>query len=222
MASAIDRSFLGRLLDDSGANLDGYGYDSFGRVEHHRWKDSSGTLVAGWAYGYDRVGNKEYREDLKESTESELYSYDGVYRLDDFERGQLNSSKDDITSPTRTQAWTLDQLGNWDDTTIDGATETRSHNSVNELTDRTPSGGSQIDLSYDDAGNLAQEGSSDGDYKYVYDYKNRIVEVKENQSGTWTTVAEYDYDAKGRRIVKDVSNSGTSTAPRATSGVACR
>ena len=158
-------------LDDSGANLDGYGYDAFGRVAHHRWKDSSGSVVAGWAYDYDRVGNKKYREDLAQSDESELYGYDGIYRLDDFERGQLNSDKTDVNSPTRTQAWTLDQLGNWDSTTIDGSTEDRSHNQVNELTDRTPGGGTQIDLSYDDTGNLTQEGSSDGDYKYSYGTK---------------------------------------------------
>ena len=34
------------------------------------------------------------------------------------------------------------------------------------------------------------------------------MEVQENQSGSWVTVAQYDYDAKGRRIVKTVSNSG--------------
>lgn len=38
----------------------------------------------------------------------------------------------------------------------DGATETRRHNSVNELTDRTPSGGTQTNLSYDATGNLTQ------------------------------------------------------------------
>lgn len=136
MASGIEESLLCRVPDDSGANLDDYSYDSFGRVEHHWWKDSSGTLVAGWTDGYERVGNKEYREDLKEATESKLYSYEGVYRLDDFEPGQLNSSKHDIANPIRRQMWRLEQLGNWDETTIDGATETRSQNSVNELTGR--------------------------------------------------------------------------------------
>jgi YD repeat-containing protein len=34
-------------LNDSGGNLSGYGYDSFGRVKNHRWKDASGTLLAG-------------------------------------------------------------------------------------------------------------------------------------------------------------------------------
>jgi YD repeat-containing protein len=98
-------------LNDSGANLSGYGYDTFGRIKNHRWKDSSGTLLAGWSHDYDRVGNKLYQEALHDATESELYGYDGVYRLTSFERGQLNANKDDIASPTRSQTWTLDPLG---------------------------------------------------------------------------------------------------------------
>ncbi|MFO8008172.1 MAG: hypothetical protein R6V05_10595, partial [Candidatus Brocadiia bacterium] len=44
-------------LNDSGSNLSGYGYDTFGRIKNHRWKDSGGTLLAGWSHDYDRVGN---------------------------------------------------------------------------------------------------------------------------------------------------------------------
>jgi YD repeat-containing protein len=79
---------------------------------------------------------------------------------------------------------------------------------VNELTQRTVGGDPSVSLSYDAAGNLTQDGSSDGDHKYVYDYKNRLIEVKEQETDTWVTVAEYKYDASGRRIVKDVTNSG--------------
>jgi len=82
-------------LDDQGANLDEYGYDGFGRIKNNRWKDSGGTLLAGWHYAYDRLGNKLYQEDLAHATESELYGYDTVYRLDDFKRGQLNAQKTD-------------------------------------------------------------------------------------------------------------------------------
>ena len=69
-------------LDDNSQNLSGYGYDEFGRIANHRWKDSEDTLIAGWSHDYDRLGNKKYQEDLKDSTESELYGYDSVYRLD--------------------------------------------------------------------------------------------------------------------------------------------
>ena len=59
----------------------------------------------------------------------------------------------------------------------------------------------KVSLTYDDAGNLVQDGSSEGDHKYYYDYRNRLIEVQELQSSTWTTVAEYKYDALNRRIV---------------------
>ncbi|MCK4375967.1 MAG: hypothetical protein KAX19_11575, partial [Candidatus Brocadiae bacterium] len=59
-------------LDDNNQNLDGYGYDAFGRIKNHRWKSSGGTLLAGWSYDYDRIGNKKYQEDLQSATQSEL------------------------------------------------------------------------------------------------------------------------------------------------------
>ena len=38
------------------------------------------------------------------------YTYDGLNRLVQAERGTLNGS---MTDPTRDQQWTLDQVGNW-------------------------------------------------------------------------------------------------------------
>jgi YD repeat-containing protein len=45
-------------LDDADQNLNGYGYDGFGRIKTHRWKSSGGTLLAGWHHDYDRVGRR--------------------------------------------------------------------------------------------------------------------------------------------------------------------
>jgi RHS repeat-associated protein len=87
--------------------------------------------------------------------------------------------------------------------------EARVHNSVNELTARTVGQDPQIALTYDDAGNLIQDGNSNGDHQYVWDYRNRLIEVKERQSGNWVTVGEYKYDARTRRILKTVTNKGT-------------
>ncbi len=196
-------------LDDQGENLSGYGFDTFGRIKNHRWKASGGTLLAGWAYDYDRIGNKKYQEDLQSATQSELYGYDAVYRVTGFKRGQLNEQKTDITSPSRTQTWTLDPLGNWDDTVLDSVTETRTHNSINELTARTVGEDPQISLSYDAAGNLTQDGDSNGDHKYAWDYRNRLIEVEEKQSGNWNTTAEYKYDAPNRRVLKTVTSKGS-------------
>ena len=65
-----------------------------------------------------------------------------------------------------------------------------------------------ISLSCDDAGNLSQDGSADGDHKYVYDYRNRLIGVQEYQTDTWNDTAEYKYDAVNRRVLKVVTNKG--------------
>ena len=53
-------------------------------------------------------------------------------------------------------------------------------------------------LAYDNAGNLTVDEQG---YQYEYDYENRIVKIKDSGSNT---VAQYDYDALGRRIRKIV------------------
>ena len=89
-----------------------------------------------------------------------------------------------------------------------GVAETETDNSINELRARTVDGDPQTSLSYDDAGDLTQDGSSDGDHQYVWDYRNRLIEAKERQSGNWNTVGAYRYDAQGRRVRKAVTNKG--------------
>jgi YD repeat-containing protein len=86
-------------------------------------------------------------------------------------------------SGTCLRAERLVTLGNRDDTVLDSVTEDRVHNSVNELTQRTIGQGSAIDLTYDDAGNLTQDESANGDHKYVWDYGNGLIEAKEKQAG---------------------------------------
>jgi len=63
----------------------------------------------------------------------------------------------------------------------------------------------QINLTYDDAGNL----TDDGIYIYKYDPWNRLVQVKRKSAdGSDQVVATYTYDGLGRRIKKVVTNSG--------------
>ncbi len=68
----------------------------------------------------------------------------------------------------------------------------------------------------DAAGNLTQDGDSNGNHKYTWDYRNRLIEVEacppkprrrwEKQSGNWNTTGEYKYDAWNRRVLKSVTN----------------
>ena len=66
-------------------------------------------------YGYDRVSNRTFREDLVAQAYGkdfdELYEYDGLHRLKKFHRGRLTDDNRTITSPTLQQGWQLDATG---------------------------------------------------------------------------------------------------------------
>jgi RHS repeat-associated protein len=173
------------------------GLDRFGRVVDQRWLDGSGAPLDEYRYGYDRNGNVLYRENVVNELFSELYHYDGLNRLTDFSRGQLNATKDGIDSPTHTQGWHLDALGNWNAVTTDGSTQGRTHNAQNQIASIT--GASTP--GYDANGNTTADETGQG---YVYDAWNRLVAVLDP---TGTLVESCAYDGLNRRLVE---NSGTS------------
>jgi RHS repeat-associated protein len=66
----------------------------------------------------------------------------------------------------------------------------------NEETNRyDKTGTADISCSYDNAGNTTID--QDG-YEYSYDYENRIIRIEDSSN----TVAEFEYDALGRRIYR--------------------
>ncbi len=153
------------------------------------------TRIAEFGYDFDKEGNRKYVERLHDPNNSEQYIYDGKYRLIKFRRGILNAVKE-IPLPATQTAYNLDAIGNWNSKTTDGTTEIRIHNEVNELTaiDGTS-------LSYDANGNLIDDGSN----TYEYDYENRLIRVTRKSDSQ--VLAEFKYDALGRRIEKnDVVN----------------
>lgn len=142
------------------------GLDRFGRVKDNRWYNYDATEdVDRIRYGYDRVGNRIWRQnDVARALSAEfdeLYGYDGVHRLKDMQRGTLNSGHTALTSCTFAQCWTLDATGNWQgfrqaDTNCAswGLVQSRTANQVNEITDITNSVGSAwAEPAYDAAGN---------------------------------------------------------------------
>jgi RHS repeat-associated protein len=205
-----------------GAGSDPYdGMDQFDRVVDLLWRNYGTSADAERVkHGYDRAGNRTYRENTVAKAQTppvyqdELYGYDGLYQVKDLDRGQLNAAKDGIVSGTLAfaQEWAFDATGNWsnfkEDNNGDGTwdlDQPRTHNKVNELTViGATTGPNWADPAYDKAGNMTtipQPNAPTSTYTGTWDAWNRLVKLMD---GT-TTVGEYAYDGLNRRVKKIVS-----------------
>ena len=208
---------------DTSANTDGgdqyTGLDRFGRVIDQNWVNpSTGTSTVRYQYGHDADGNVLYRADLVNAALSELYhansttsgddatSYDALGRLTGFARGVLSASgnngttPDTIASPSASQSWSLDALGNQVGVTTGGTTVTQGFDTLDQETS-TSAGTAPT---YDADGNTLTDGSG---LAYVYDAWNRLVAVK--NASTDASVATYAYDGLGRRIEESYAGGST-------------
>jgi len=175
------------------------GWDRFGRIIDQRWTNGAETTVLDeYTYTYDMAGNRTSKDNELHSAFDEDYTYDSLNRLIDTDRGG-----------TDLQAWTLDQLGNWDSFTDSGSTQTRTQNDANEITDISVG----IDPTYDDNGNMISgpiPGNNTVRQHYVYDAWNRLVAVCEdddqNPGQQGDLIATYEYDGLNQRIVKYVAD----------------
>jgi RHS repeat-associated protein len=173
------------------------GLDRFGRVVDQRWITGSGSSagdVDRHGYTYDEHGNRTGRSNALAAAFSETYGYEGLNQLQSFTRG-------DAESPSLTQGWQFDALGNWTTFTTNGTDQTRVFNAQNELLQV----GSTA-LTYSATGNMTTDAQG---RTLVYDAWNRLVSVS-NSSGT--QIAAYQYDGMSRRIVEQVAATGTSLA----------
>ncbi len=180
---------------DPYANTDGgdqyTGLDRFGRVIDQFWIDASNsTTVDRYQYGYNQDGDVLYKQNLVNTAMSEVYTYDNLNQLTSFQRGTLNSTKTGIQgTPSRSQSYTPDALGNFNSVTTNGSTQTRTANQQNEITSIS----GQNAPTYDANGNLTADGTGN---TYVYDAWNRLVTIQNNG----TTVESYRYDGLNRQI----------------------
>ena len=175
------------------------GLDRFGRVVDQRWLTGSGATATDldrYGYTYDRNSNRLTRSNALASAFSETYSYDPLNQLQGFVRGSTSS-------PSTSQNWQFDALGNWTTVTTDSVDQTRTANAQNELTQ--VAGAS---LAYSTTGNLTTDAQG---RTLAYDAWNRLVSVS-NPAGT--QVARYEYDGLNHRIVEQV---GTAAVPAAAS-----
>jgi RHS repeat-associated protein len=207
----VDLTYIKQTGEANGDAGDQYtGLDRFGRVVDQRWLvTSNGTHTDRFQYGYDRNSNALYRNNLVNTAFGELYhasgaanGYDNLNQLSGFLRGVLTASGgsgtplDTVASPSHSQSWTPDALGNFSSVTTDGTAVNRTHNQQNEVT-----GVGASTLVFDKNGNMTTDEQG---RTLVYDAWNRLMAVKNGS----TTLASYKFDGLGRRIVE---TAGTNT-----------
>ena len=195
------------------------GFDRFGRIVDSRWYDyGSSADVDRILYGYDRANNRSYREQTCDSNSyhDEVYGYDSINRLTDFDRGVINANRDAISTLKFAQEWSLDPTGNWSafkedddgDSTWD-LEQARTSNAVNEITDVTETTGpAWATPAYNRAGNMTtipKAADPTGNFGATYDAWNRLVKLEEGGS----SIAGYVYDGTTRRIAEQTYSEGT-------------
>lgn len=201
------------------------GFDRFGRIKDNRWYNyGTSTDVDRIKHGYDRAGNRLYRQNTVATANGaafdELYIYDGVNRLHEMQRGTLNGTQTAILSPVFTECWTLDSTANWSgyrqgtNPSSWSLVQQRSVNKVNEIVSFANSvGAAWTTPAYDPAGNMTTfPKASDPTTAQAafYDAWNRLVKVSEGAN----TVAAYQYDGVNRRTIQQSYTSGALTETR--------
>jgi RHS repeat-associated protein len=171
-----------------------------------------------YQYGYDPNSNRLYKANVVGTPVvsgglDEYYSYDNLNRLTVMQRGVLNGTSTGISgTPSREMDYTLDPTGNWSAylTKTNGTTDlnqTRTANKVNEITAIGGTPAWATPPVYDAAGNMTsfpQPASPASNFIATYDAWNRMTSI--NTSGG--SVATYQYDGRGRRIVKNTAATG--------------
>jgi RHS repeat-associated protein len=194
-------------------------YDSLPRIIDMNHRTGANAIIAEFQYGFDRMNHRLFEKRVHDTNLGNVYSYDSIYRVN---RNPENIDLTAVAAGTEIDPATYASAPNRFEYAYDGAgnrttsTEVVSGASIVTTYTMTPDGTvrdaevnqyttTQEDAlpvknyTYDDNGNL----TSDGTMKYAYDFKNRIVEVR-NQ-GTNALVVQYSYDAFDRRSQKTVA-----------------
>lgn len=197
--------------------------DRFGRITDHAWKNSSGTALVQIKHGYDRVGNRLYREDAAAANAGksfdELYAYDGMNQVTDMQRGKLNATKNGIASgKSYEDNFTFDATGNFatykQDKTGGGftLTQNRTHTKANEI---ATIAGVPTYVANDANGNMTKVPQPDNwsaAFNLVYDAWNRLVTLKDTTNTM--IIVEYRYDGMNRRVLRKKYANGTLSETR--------
>ncbi|AQQ71828.1 Cell wall-associated polypeptide CWBP200 [Limihaloglobus sulfuriphilus] len=140
--------------------------------------------------GTNNIASKQFGH--RSSAPATTYTYDDIDRLLMAQHLGVSANTEDFTN--------MDDLGNRDGDITIWDESTSSYDDIEFAVDPDNNQYNSIDnkgISYDNAGNMTEDIH---DYTYTYDYENRLVRIEDGQSAA---VAQFCYDALGRRIMKD-------------------
>lgn len=200
-----------------------FAYDDVPRVIEMA-HSASGAVFAGVQYGYDREHNRTFEKYMTGANPGRVFRLDSIYRVVREDTGvsalaTVSAGQDidaEVFEGSSKQSWSYDGVGNrvksretgWFAALSPGGSNSSTvqstyvSNEVNEY--RVVERGDQRrKLRYDRNGNLVW----DGRREMSYDYRNRLVEVREG--GTSALIARYAYDPDGRRGLKEIPGGGT-------------
>ena len=179
-------------------------------IQTKHTKTDDDTIIDDRTFTWDPMYNKTSHSDIR-SSGTELthnYSYDSIYRL----RNTI-VTEGSIMTEIRNTNYDLDGVGNRTNVTggenpgnyvLSPTSPDPADSQLNQYTG-TPSD----TRTYDHNGNLASvvnASETSRSRSITYDYKNQMVEHNNNKTGI---LAIYKYDALGRRISKEVTDSGS-------------
>ena len=183
----------------------GNGTSSTWSYEAHGWPQSvlhaqGTTEILSLTFGYDPEGRRRRQRNLSQLWRTERYQYDEAGRLVSYQGKTPPFSPfpfDPDKGVTKLQAWTLDEVGNWSQFRSNGTVQQRTHSDANVL------------LSIGTLALTYKRGclESDGAFLYGYDYNDRLRYITDEVTGD--PIAEYAYDALGRRVRRTAIDKST-------------
>ena len=181
---AFDRDILGRttkLTRPNGTTTD-YAYDQSSQLLSILHKNGS-TVIDSLVYSYNGVGNVS---SMTDEADTAIYGYDSLDQV-------ISAEYTDPILPT--ESYEYDPLGN---RITSHLSSSHTHNEANQLIEDD-----QYTYSYDNNGNMIArlDKSTSDSTEYIYNYKNRLIGVRDYAGGvTLTMQADYSYDGLDRRI----------------------
>ncbi len=196
-----------RLLTKQYNNGDviNYLYDQGRRLTSKETRNKNSDLINKYAYGYNNVHMKTFEQRGHDSDKGDVFGYDEIYRLKHAKFNSPEPTNPETSLFEKSKTINFDKVDN-----ILKIIETQN-DQTNEIVTTMDEGNAKLNqyttfdqwgLDYDLNGNTIQKGTQ----FFTYDYRNQLVSVTDSSDNS---TVNYKYDALGRRISKQLTNSPT-------------